>query len=60
MTSQETVFASGMKAEVYIEGGSVEQENPTTFPAGLTGVLAAGNFDSPIDVLHVLFLRNNV
>ena len=57
---QETILAAGMKAEVFIEQGGIQQENPCDFPSGLVGVLTAGNFDAPIDILHALFFRNQV
>jgi hypothetical protein len=49
-----------MRAELYIEAESAVQENPQSLPAGLVGVLSPGNFDAPTDVLHVMFLQNQV
>eukprot|EP00047_Mylnosiga_fluctuans_P002602 m.225149 g.225149 ORF g.225149 m.225149 type:complete len:584 (-) comp11221_c0_seq1:43-1794(-) len=57
---RETIFGGGLKAEVYLESDKVEQTLPADSPAGLVGVLCAGNFEAPTDVLHVLFLQNQV
>ena len=54
---KEKIFAGGMRAELYIESGACEQQNPLELPAGLVGILGAGNFDAPTDVLHALFLQ---
>jgi len=57
---KETVFATGSTVHVYTEGEEIKHFNPIKLAAGVTGVLGAGNFDCPNDVLHSLFLENKV
>lgn len=36
------------------------QSNPLSEPPGLTGILGAGNYNVPIDILTAIFIRNKV
>eukprot|EP00808_Paulinella_micropora_P021256 g71242.t1 len=48
-----------MSVKVTVKGPP-KQFNPLSQPAGLTGILGAGNFDGPSELMHALFLENRV
>ena len=58
----ESALAGGGEGYVYVspDHKQVTQTDPTTKPAGLCGVLGAGNFDAPTDILDALFMDNKV
>ena len=54
-----SAFADGTEGLVFTNE-PVTQFNPMKLPPGVVGVLGAGNFDAPTDILASLFLENKV
>ncbi len=50
-----------MKGELWIEPGhEIEQGKLLASPPSLVGILGAGNFEAPQDILNKMFLENKV
>lgn len=56
---KEKLFASGMQGELVLDG-AVHQTSPMDRPVGLMGILGAGNFDAPTDIIQTMFGLNHV
>lgn len=56
-TTKEKIFAGAQKAFLYIKG-EPKQVNPMDKPAGIIGVLGAGNYSSSLEMVKALFFEN--
>ncbi len=55
----ETALSDGSEGILYTDR-PLEQFDPTSLPGGTCGILGAGNFDSPTDIVTCLWLENKV
>jgi len=59
LNTVDTVFSGGASGILYTNE-QPSQFNPLELPGSVAGLLGAGNFDAPTDILSYLFLENKV
>ncbi|KAJ9457654.1 aldehyde dehydrogenase family protein [Diplonema papillatum] len=53
-------FLLPISAEVWLEPGTTATQGKCREQKGLIGILGAGNFEAPIDILHSMFIESRV
>eukprot|EP00163_Fabomonas_tropica_P031558 TRINITY_DN753_c0_g1_i1.p1 TRINITY_DN753_c0_g1~~TRINITY_DN753_c0_g1_i1.p1 ORF type:complete len:568 (+),score=175.19 TRINITY_DN753_c0_g1_i1:38-1741(+) len=58
---RQSIEASGMKGDLYLADSEAEQDSfDSIHTGGVVGVLGAGNFDAPTELLGEMFLKGRV